>query len=55
MKPVITVKEARKLLGKDAETISDVEIEELILNLEEIARWYIRGIREGTIIIPDKE
>jgi len=42
-KPVMSVKEARKLLGKDATSLSDEEIEKLISDLEFIARQAIRS------------
>jgi hypothetical protein len=37
----ITVKEARKLLGKDSESLSDAQISEIILTLQMIARDYL--------------
>jgi 5-bromo-4-chloroindolyl phosphate hydrolysis protein len=39
---IITVKEARKLLGKDYEQMTDEQIEELIIQLDEIARLSLR-------------
>lgn len=38
MKPIISVKEARKILGKDAESMTDREIEELIGTLDLLAK-----------------
>lgn len=38
----ISVGEARKLLGKDARTLSDGEIEELISLLRDIARSFLK-------------
>lgn len=43
---IISVKEARKLLGKDAESLTDKYIEELIVQLDEIARLTIRQFME---------
>lgn len=45
-KPLITVKEARKLLGKDAKTLSDDEVEKLINDLGFIARYAIKNFKE---------
>lgn len=50
---IISVKEARKLLGKSGATISDAEVERIIIDLEAIARLTIRGILEGRIKIPE--
>jgi hypothetical protein len=52
---IISVKEARKLLGKDAKQMSDTEVEKLIIDLNVIARYTIRGIMEGTIKMPSKD
>lgn len=41
--PIITVKEARKLLGTEFKQFSDDEIERLIVLLESIARETIRS------------
>ena len=51
---LMTVKEARKLLGKDAGSLSDEQVERLVNDLEEIARLFFKGVREGTIKIPPK-
>ena len=40
--PIMGVEEARKLLGKDADMMTDGEIEKLICDLDVIARWAIR-------------
>lgn len=41
---VITIKEARKILGKEAEDYSDTQIEELIINYQSIARMYFKSV-----------
>lgn len=41
-KPVITVKEARRLLGKDAKQLNDVEVMEIVNNLQIFAKEYLR-------------
>jgi vacuolar-type H+-ATPase subunit H len=38
VKPIISVKEARKILGKDAETMADREIEEVVNTLDLLAK-----------------
>jgi hypothetical protein len=45
-KPIITIKEARKLLGKDAQTMSDEAVEQLISDLDFIARYAIKQFKE---------
>jgi hypothetical protein len=40
-KPIISVNEARKLLGKDARELSDQEIIELITLLTETAQYFL--------------
>lgn len=40
---VITVKEARKLLGKDAHTLSDSQVKELIEVLTSIAEDFLQN------------
>jgi hypothetical protein len=37
-KPIITVKEARKLLGKDAKAMSDEHVAELVEQTHELAK-----------------
>lgn len=46
MKPVITVKETRKILGKEAHKLTDEEIEKLIDDLDFIARYSIKQFKE---------
>lgn len=46
MKPVITVKEARKILGKEAHKLTDEQIEKLIDDLDFIARYAIKNFKE---------
>ena len=41
-KPIITVKEAKKLLGVNAKNIADTEIEQFVILLAEIAATYIQ-------------
>lgn len=43
---IISIKEARKLLGKTAEKLSDSEVEKLILDLDFIARNAIKQFKE---------
>jgi hypothetical protein len=38
MKPIISVKEARRLLGKDCERMGDDEVAELIEHTHELAK-----------------
>jgi Ca2+-binding EF-hand superfamily protein len=52
---IISVKEARKILGKEAKSMSDEEIEKVINDLDAIAKHYFEGVRNGTIKIPPKE
>jgi hypothetical protein len=42
-KPIITVGEARKLLGKDSESLNDNQVNEIITILSLLARQYIRN------------
>lgn len=46
IEPIITVKEARKILGKDAHKLSDEELEQLINDLDFIARYAIKNFKE---------
>jgi hypothetical protein len=41
-KPIITLKEAKKLLGKEARLMSDVEIRQLVQSYDEIAKLIIK-------------
>lgn len=50
---IMSVKEARKILGQSAESMSDLQIEDLIANLHSIAKLTIREIIEGRIKISD--
>ena len=45
-KPIITVKEARKILGKDSKKLTDEEIAKLIYDLDFLARYAIRNFKE---------
>lgn len=44
---VLSIDEARKILGKSAKTMSDDEIREVILNLHSIARMTLQTISEN--------
>lgn len=41
---IITVKEARKLLGVEAKDLSDQQVMELIQNFSAIAKLYIQSV-----------
>lgn len=45
-KMIISIKEARKILGKTAEKLSDNEVEKLILDLDFVARNAIEQFKE---------
>lgn len=40
-KPSISIKEARKILGKDSQVLSDDQVSEIIITLSLIAREYL--------------
>ena len=46
MKPIMSVKEARKLLGKEHENLSDEEVADLIEQLHELAKLSLDMARE---------
>ncbi len=46
MKPIISVKEARKLLGKEYANLSDERIAELVEQLHELAKLSLDMARE---------
>lgn len=46
MKPIMTVKEARRLLGKEHKNLSDDEVAELIEQLHELAKLSLDMARE---------
>ena len=46
VKPIILVKEARKLLGKEYENLSDKKIAELVEQLHELAKLSLDMARE---------
>jgi hypothetical protein len=54
MEPIVSVKEARKILGVEAEKLTDDQIISIITDLDFIAHLYFKGLREGTIKIPLK-
>lgn len=43
--PIITIQEARKILGKDAQKLTDQEVEKLIDDLNFIARYAIKHFK----------
>jgi len=45
MKPIISIKEARKLLGKEAKNMSDEQVARLIEDTHELARIALRASR----------
>jgi hypothetical protein len=47
MKPVISVKEVRKILGKDCEELDDYQIENIISTLSLIAREMLEKAAKG--------
>lgn len=51
--PIVTVKEARKILGKSAKNMSDIDISSLIAAYDEIATLIIRNytIPKDSVII----
>lgn len=40
-KPIMTIKEARRFLGKDSNNLNDVEVMEIVKNMQEMAKIYI--------------
>ena len=45
VKPIISVKEARKMLGLSAKDATDEELKELLLQQEQIVRFILRKYR----------
>lgn len=45
IKPIISVKEARKILGLSAKDVTDKELKELLLQQEQIVRFILRKYR----------
>lgn len=43
-KPIITAKEARKVLGKEYDTLTDEHIEGIIVSLSKIASYFLESI-----------
>lgn len=43
-KPIITVKEARKLLGRDAIDLSNLEVQGMVMSLHKIADCFLAKI-----------
>lgn len=46
MKPIMSVKEARKLLGKEAENMSDEQVAKLIEDTHELAKLALQLVKE---------
>ena len=44
-KPIISVKEARKILGKEYEKVSDDNLLGIIRSLHQIANYYLNSIK----------
>lgn len=42
--PIISVKEARKILGQEHKNLTDEQLEKLIVELSAIAKLYIRSV-----------
>jgi len=49
MKPIMTVKEARKIMGKDAEKFTDEEITKIIDDLDFIAGMAIKDFKSKNL------
>ena len=45
MKPVISVKEARKILGKLAKDMTDEQVEDLVYRLDQLAKAVIEDMK----------
>lgn len=45
IKPIISVKEARKMLGLSAKDVTDEELKELLLQQEQIVRFILHKYR----------
>ena len=50
MEPIISLKEARKILGKEAKKFSDEELIKLINDLDFIATYTIRKFQEEKLL-----
>jgi len=46
MKPIMSVKEARKILGKDAKNMTDDQIITLVDDVDELAKLALRVAKE---------
>lgn len=49
VQPVISVKEAREIMGTDAESMSDDEIVVLIDRLNSLARGFVLAVQNGVM------
>jgi uncharacterized protein YutE (UPF0331/DUF86 family) len=55
MKPIMSVKEARKLLGKDYQKLDDEKIAELIEQMHELAKLSLDMAREQRLKTNDQK
>jgi hypothetical protein len=46
MKPIMSVKEARKLLGKEADNMTDTQVTELVEQTHELAKLALEVARD---------
>lgn len=53
--PLMTIGEARKILGEDGGDLSDRELQYTIVILEDLARETIRAIMRGEFSTPNDE
>lgn len=53
MKPIISVKEARKILGKDADDMTNLEIENVIETLDLLAKDSLQVSKEKLLMKRD--
>lgn len=54
-KPVITLEEARKLLGEDGKGMSDDEVREIIENFDLIAQYIIKLVPAKRKLVKDTD
>ena len=52
MSEVITIEEARELLGDSAKNMSDEEIDKVVDNLDSLARAFIQSYLRGEMKLP---
>ncbi len=51
---IISLEEARDLLGDDSKSLNDEELEKLIDNLDSLARAYIQAVLRGEMKMTSK-